>query len=297
VGAVHVRGLSIYSCWSASAAAVRLYSGPAGSRKETTLSLSKEQLAELLKNERYPLSSKYDPEWVIENEMGPNALWLAEDLCRSMELKPGMRVLDMGCGKAMTSIFLAKEFGVQVWANDLWINATDNWQRIRAAGVDDRVFPIHAEAHALPYAEEFFDAIVSLDSYHYYGTDDLYLKQFIRFLKPGGQIGIVVPGLMREFDKEVPSHLTERQSSGDRFWDATQCFSFHTVEWWQTHWAHTELVDVEQADTLPDGWRHWLQFEKAKAATGAARHDDESPALEADRGRYLGFVRLIARRR
>ena len=43
------------------------------------------------------------------------------------------------------------------------------------------------------------------------------------------------------------------------------------------------------------GWRHWLQFEKAKAAAGTNRHDDEIPALSADRGRYLGFVRMIAR--
>ena len=67
----------------------------------------------------------------------------------------------------MSSIFLAKEFDLQVWATDLWISATDNYQRICEAGLEDRVFPIHADAHALPFADEFFDAIVSLDSYHY----------------------------------------------------------------------------------------------------------------------------------
>jgi cyclopropane fatty-acyl-phospholipid synthase-like methyltransferase len=208
-----------------------------------------------------------------------------------------MRVLDMGCGKAMSAIFLAKEFGIQVWANDLWISATDNWKRIREAGVEDRVFPIHAEAHALPYADEFFDAIVSLDSFHYYGTDDLYLSYFIRFLKRGGQIGMVVPGLMRDFEGAVPEHLTRRLPSGGRFWDPAECFSFHTVAWWRRHWEKTELVAVERADAIPDGWRHWLQFEKAKVAAGTNRHDDEVPALEADQGRHLGFVRMVARRK
>ena len=56
------------------------------------------------------------------------------------------------------------------------------------------------------------------------------------------------------------------------------------------------LLDDEVADTLPDGWRHWLQFEKAKAAAGTNRYDDEIPALEADQGRYLGFVRMLRRR-
>jgi len=57
-------------------------------------------------DEKYPLSSKYKSEWVFENQMGPNVLWLTEWLCKALELKPGMRVLDMGCGKAMSSILL-----------------------------------------------------------------------------------------------------------------------------------------------------------------------------------------------
>jgi len=229
--------------------------------------------------------------------MGPNALWLTEWLCGEMDLTPGMRVLDMGCGKAMSSIFLAKEFGVLVWANDLWITASENWKRACEAGAGAHVFPIHAEAHALPYAEDFFDAIISLDSYHYYGTDDLYLKYFVRFVKPGGQIGIVVPGLMREFDGKVPEHLTRKTPKGDRFWDPAECFSFHTVHWWRRLWAQTGLVNVEVADTLSDGWKDWLKFEQVKVAAGINRHEDEAPTLSADQGRYLGFVRLIARRK
>ena len=261
------------------------------------MNISKEQLTEMLRVEAFPRSAGYDPEWMLAGEMGPNAVWLTEWLCEAMALEPGMRVLDMGCGRVLSSVFLAREFGVQVWATDLWIQATENWGRIQEAGLADRVFPIHAEAHALPFADGFFDAIVSLDSYHYYGTDDLYLKQFVRFLRPGGQVGIVVPALMREFEGEVPEHLMRPTPSGGRFWDPAECFSFHTVDWWRRHWAKTELVDVEVADTMPDGWKVWLDFERAKKAAGTNRWDDEIPALEADGGRYLGFVRLVARRK
>ena len=59
-------------------------------------------------------------------------------------IRPGMRVLDLGCGRAMSSIFLRREFGVQVWATDLWFDTSENLQRIRDAGVADGVFPIHA---------------------------------------------------------------------------------------------------------------------------------------------------------
>ena len=85
-----------------------------------------------------------------------------------------MRVLDLGCGRAASSIFLRREFGVEVWATDLWIDPSENLERIQDAGVGDGVFPIHADARALPFAQGFFDAIISLDSFVYYGTDDLY---------------------------------------------------------------------------------------------------------------------------
>lgn len=77
-------------------------------------------------SERFPLPNKYDPNWVLDNSMEINALWLTEWLCKTIDLKPHMQVLDLGCGKAVSSVFLAKEFGVQVWAYDLWIKATDN---------------------------------------------------------------------------------------------------------------------------------------------------------------------------
>lgn len=238
---------------------------------------------------RYPRSNAYDPAWVFANEMGPNALWLMEWLTGAVTLRPGMRVLDMGCGRAMTSIFLAREFGVQVWANDLWIAASDNWARIRDAGVEHLVFPMHAEAHALPYADGFFDAIVSVDSYHYYGTDDLYLNYMTRFLRPGGGFGMVVPGLMQELDDDVvPDHLAE-------FWDPRECFSFHTKAWWQRHLGRSGQIQIDTADALEDGWRDWAEFIAAHVVSGIETREwtqQEGEQVAADGGRYLGFIRV-----
>ena len=67
----------------------------------------------------YHRTEKYDPNWIAENWMGPNPVLLLEELCGNLDLHPGMKVLDMGCGKGLTSIFLAKEYGVTVFANDL----------------------------------------------------------------------------------------------------------------------------------------------------------------------------------
>jgi cyclopropane fatty-acyl-phospholipid synthase-like methyltransferase len=252
-----------------------------------------------LYHERFPRSNGYDPAWIMEHQMGPHALWLCEALCEHMDLRPGMRVLDMGCGMALTSVFLAREFGVQVWANDLWIDAGENWQRVREAGLEDRVFPIHAEAHDLPYAEGFFDAMVSIDSYQYYGTDDLYLAYVQKFLRPGAQLGIVCPALTRELTRqELPGHLTRRYENGEVYWDPRECWSFHNAAWWAEHWGCTRLVRVETADMLEDGAALWLRWERALDGSTVDRMFPScAPWLEADGGRYLGFARVVARKR
>ena len=237
----------------------------------------------------FPRSANYDPDWVLDNMMGPNALWLTESLAGCMDLKPAMRVLDMGCGKGLSCIFLAKEYGPQVWAADLWIDASDNFDRIRAAGVEDRVFPIHAEAHALPFADGFFDAMVSVDAYHYFGTDDLYLENHMaRLVKPGGQMGIVVPGLVEELPSgEPPEHLR-------RYWEPA-FFSLHSPAWWKRHWERSGLVTVELADLLPDGWRHWMVSDSLWSKH-LGKPSDEADMLALDGGQTLGLVRMVARR-
>ncbi len=249
----------------------------------------------LLTRREFPRSAKYDRDWMLDNQMGPNAVWLCEWLCESLPIEPGMRVLDLGCGRAMTSIFLARESGARVWAADLWMSADNNWQRVLAAGMEDLVCPVQAEAHALPFAQGFFDAVVSLDSYHYFGTDDLYLSYLCGFVRPGGVIGVVVPGLAREIGKKVPAHLTRPQSNGKRFWE-DDCWSFKTAAWWETLWRRCGKVTDVNATLQPNGWKHWRDFERALEVTGKNRFPPDVEAIEADRGRYLGFVRITARR-
>jgi cyclopropane fatty-acyl-phospholipid synthase-like methyltransferase len=239
-----------------------------------------------LYNPRFPRASKYHPDWLLAGVGGgANPLWLTEWLCEALHLKPGMRVLDLGCGRALSSIFLHREFGVQVWAADLWCSPNENLQRIRDAGAGDAVFPLHLEARQLPFAAEFFDAIVSIDSFFYYGTDDLYLNYVARFVKPGGPIGIAGAGLVCEIDGPVPEHL--------RTWWTPDVWCLHSAAWWQRHWGRTEIVDVALADTLEGGldlWREWIRFV-------APENEVENAALAADAGRTLGYVRVVAHRR
>jgi len=234
----------------------------------------------------FPRSSRYHSEWVLASASGgANSLWLTEWLTSVLNLQPGMRVLDLGCGRAASSIFLRQEFGVQVWATDLWFSASENMQRIHDAGVEDGVFPIHADARSLPFATEFFDAIVSIDSFCYYGTDDLYLNYLATFVKIGGPIGIAGAGLAREIEGPLPQHL--------RQWWTQDLWSLHSPSWWRRHWERTGIMEIDVADTMPDGWQRWLEWHRVIAPD----NELEISALEADRGHHLGYVRLVGRRR
>ncbi len=235
---------------------------------------------------RFPRASAYHPDWIVSGVSGgANPLFMTEWLTEALDLKPGMRVLDLGCGRALSSIFLHREFGVQVWAADLWFDPTENQKRIRDAGVQDGVFPIHVDARKLPFAAEFFDAVVSIDSFFYYGTDDLYLPYLLRFIKPGGQLGMAGAGLVKEFEGPIPEHL--------RAWWTPDLNCLHSAAWWRRHWERSGIVDTESTDTLEDGWRLWLAWHREIAPNNGV----EIQAIEEDEGRYIGYVRAVTRRR
>lgn len=163
-----------------------------------------------------------------------------------------------------------------MWATDLWISATDNATRVQDAQLTEHVFPLHADARALPYADAFFDAIVSIDAFEYFGTDAAYLATLIPLLKPGCQIGIVNAGLHREID-ELPAE-----------WPSDFC-TFHTPEWWRRHWTISRCVVVETADQLHDGRAMWMRWHQALGETNDAY-------LTSPAGANLGFHRIVGRR-
>jgi SAM-dependent methyltransferase len=236
--------------------------------------------------DRFPRSAKYHPDWIAKGiSGGANQLWLTEWLTEAMDLKPGIRVLDLGCGRGLSSIFLAREFGVTVWSVDLWLDPSERWPRIRDAGLENQVFPLKCDARQLPFARDFFDAIVSIDSYFYYGTDDLFLNELLKLLTPAGRLGIAGAAFVQEIDRDVPDHLKA-------WWEPSLC-CLHPAAWWRKHWERSGVAEVELADELPDGWKYWLQWHREAVPDNHV----EIAAVEADAGRYLGYARAVCRRK
>ena len=244
--------------------------------------LDSTKLTAVMKWDRFPRSAKYDALMAGSYSMGMNVLWLTEALTEIMDIRSEMRILDLGSGYALSSIFLAQEFDVEVWAVDLWVSASDSWKLIQENGVDDKVIPLHCDARFLPFANDFFDAVVSLDAYHYFGTDVEYLKHhLLPLVKPRGQIGIVSPAAVAPLPFPLPADLPS--------W----VYLANSVDWWQHHWDRNPEISIQTADALPGGRDMWIRWNGAKSLS-VVDSGRETQLLKSQIGECLGFVRLVA---
>jgi|CeladaMinimDraft_18_1061708.scaffolds.fasta_scaffold00815_2 SAM-dependent methyltransferase len=200
-------------------------------------------------------ADRYQHLFTKELLMGPNAVRLLEEMLENHPIGGG-RVLDLGCGTGLTSLFLARETGAeQIFAVDLWISATENWKRVRGWKVEDKIIPLHADARDLPFPDAFFDAVVSVDSYHYYGIEDrFFADKILPLIRPGGRALILVPGLKREFDGDAPELLVQ--------WLGDEVAQFHDCTWWRRHISAgcEDRIDVEVYETrqFEQPWRDWF---------------------------------------
>ncbi len=216
--------------------------------------------------------------------MGPNSFRIIDELLQDTKIKEGLRVLDLGCGRGLTSIYLAKKYDVTVFATDLWITATENYERFKSLGLEDRIIPIHADAHNLPFADGYFDIVVSVDAYHYFGTEDGYLhKYLLPLMKADGLLFIGIPGLKQEFNDGVPKEL-------EPYWQSDM--NFHTCEWWANHLTQEKslvILGCSQLACMKKAWNDWLACENEYAV-------EDRAMMKAEGGKYFNIVGVKAKK-
>lgn len=101
------------------------------------------------------MNIKYSKKFLMENMMGPNSFRIIEEITNGIKIETGSRILDLGCGKGITSIFLAEKYDLSVFAADLWIDPTENYERFKKVDLEEEIIPLKAEAHQLPFAHGF----------------------------------------------------------------------------------------------------------------------------------------------
>ena len=236
----------------------------------------------------FPKTAQYETDWINKYSLAGNPLMGAESLTQIIQLTPEMRVLDLGCGTGLTSVFLQREFGVNVWAVDNGADLTKMYTLFKNEKVDKKAFPIRADARNLPFPEKYFDVIFAVNSYTYYGTDDRYLPYIARFLKPGGYLAVSDITVRNEIQTvaQIPECLKPYYS---------KCWCHvHTPAWWKAQWEKFQLFDVQCAETLTDSSvlkEGYITYAKAKQ-----EYDEFAQSILKDKDDSIHFMRLIARR-
>jgi SAM-dependent methyltransferase len=207
----------------------------------------------------YPELHGYTRDEIYEDCMGGGALYLAARMARSMRLSPGAIVLDLGCGKGATSIFLARHLEARVIAVDLWTDATFLDQKFSAHGYRDRIVPLQLDVTGrLPFADEYFDAIFCMNSLSFYGGSVGFLQHLLKHLRRGGQFVVGMETFNAEFSpkerKDPPAVFNYNLPPPNEHinvWEDD--FSrMHSPPWWEKLFSHLGLLHVESCYELED---------------------------------------------
>ena len=134
-------------------------------------------------------------------EMEQHHISIAEQTIRRMALKSGERVLDLGCGVGWATRILARlvangpEGGGQVVGIDV---ADEMISRARAASKDfENVMFVWGSAQKIPWQENYFDKVLSIESFYYYADQDRALAELFRVMAPNAWLYILI-NLYRE---------------------------------------------------------------------------------------------------
>ena len=236
---------------------------------------------------KYPLSEKYNTPELMAKIMGPNPLKLEEELLIGHRIPNGATVCNLGSGQGLTSAFLAKEYGFKVYAADLWSDPEENRVFFTDMGLtDEQIIPVNADAEALPFDKEFFDAVVSTDSYNYFGRNPDYLdEKLLPFVKKGGYIYIAIPGMKKDCHDHLPKELLLS-------WTPEQMEYMHDTAYWKdmvNQCKGAEIITVEEMESNEEVWADWLK-QNNEYAVG------DRKAMEAGGGKYLNFIKIVLRK-
>ncbi len=171
--------------------------------------------------EHYDLGNAFYAQWLDPTMTYSSALFEHEgqdleaaqlakihNLCRALDLRPGMRMLEIGCGWGAFAEVAARDYGVQVVGITLSPSQLDHARaRIARAGLSDRVEFRLQDYRDVP---ESFDRIASIEMFEAVGEQfwPAYFATLRDRLVPGGLVGLQTITIE---DRLFPSY----QSSAD----------------------------------------------------------------------------------
>lgn len=117
---------------------------------------------------------------------------LIEEILNWSEVQTAENILDVGCGIGGSSLYLAGKFNAQATGITLSpVQAARAKERAQDAGLSGRTQFQVADAQAMPFTDNSFDLVWSLESGEHMPDKTQFLQECYRVLKPGGKLILV----------------------------------------------------------------------------------------------------------
>jgi len=155
-------------------------------------------------------------------EMERHHLDITEKTIRLMDLRAGERVLDLGCGAGWATRLLARLVadGPSGFGQVVGVDVSDEMiRRARQASKDfENIMFVWGSAQQIPWEENYFDKVLSVESFYYYADQDRALAELFRVMAPRGRLFILInwykdnPYSLRWVDElAVPVHARSEE--------------------------------------------------------------------------------------
>lgn len=255
--------------------------------------------------DHYDLSNEFYRLW-LDDTMTYSSAWYDDSdmpleeaqknkyrkMAQSLALKPGMHVLEIGCGWGGFSLLAAKEFGVNVTAVTISQQQFEEAEkRVAEAGLQEKVKVVFSDYRKL---QGQFDAIVSIEMIEAVGHEYLktYFRQCHHLLKPEGRLGLQVilcpdnryetmrksvdwikryifPGGQLPSTKAIQQAITK---TGDLGLQHLECFGLHYAKtlnaWRETFNQRIDHIrELGYDEVFVRKWNYYLAYCEAAFAT------------------------------
>jgi ubiquinone/menaquinone biosynthesis C-methylase UbiE len=141
------------------------------------------------KNSYPPFFFSYHKDLIDERIFTKRILNIHYLLQLSKKSIENLKVLDVGCGFGIDCVIMSAMGASEVHAldqNDLWIKTINNY--LKELKWELPVIPKSGSASDLPYPDNFFDVIMSVEAVSHYSDVELFLNESQRVLKPSGTL-------------------------------------------------------------------------------------------------------------
>ena len=128
-------------------------------------------------------------------EMENHHISITEQTLAVMDLKPGQRALDMGCGAGWATRLMARVVATgERTGQVIGLDVSDEMiRRARASSTSyDNVMFVVGSAERIPWEENFFDKVLSVESFYYYADQERALAELFRVMAPRGELFILI---------------------------------------------------------------------------------------------------------